>query len=141
MPSNVLRRKAARAEVEDGELLRALIALQGFLDQRLTQTIDDVAHYPTPIARCDVQLTKLLDERSELIVRLDAIRAVLDAFQSGTADTHVLLDDFIDGYPSPEDAAEARLVADVMVARGDLAEGRASSLSDRVRPEIHRQAG
>jgi hypothetical protein len=120
MASNGRPWNELRTEVEDGNLFRALIALQGFLDEQLTRAIDEVAHYPTPIARCDVQLTKLLDERGELIVRLDAIRAVLEALQSQRSNADTLLDELIRRYPAPEDAAEARFVADVMVARGEL---------------------
>jgi len=34
---------------------------------RIDQLSDEIRHYPTPIARCDEQLTALIDERSRLL--------------------------------------------------------------------------
>lgn len=45
----------------------------------LTRRIDalsaEIRHYPTPIARCDEQLTQLLEERARLLARLEALDA------------------------------------------------------------------
>jgi len=41
------------------------------LEARLAAINDEIRHYPTPIARCDEQLTALLDERSRVLVLLD----------------------------------------------------------------------
>lgn len=38
-------------------------ALRAHLAARCRELDDEVAHYPTPISRCDVQLTKLLEQR------------------------------------------------------------------------------
>ena len=38
--------------------------------QRIEQLSQEIRHYPTPIARCDEQLTGLLDERSRLLFLL-----------------------------------------------------------------------
>jgi hypothetical protein len=44
------------------------------MDRELQRRIDalsrEIRHYPTPIARCDEQLTGLLDERSRLLFLL-----------------------------------------------------------------------
>jgi chorismate mutase len=40
------------------------------LRQRIDALSVEIRHYPTPIARCDEQLTKLLEERSRLLAEL-----------------------------------------------------------------------
>jgi hypothetical protein len=37
---------------------------------RIDQLSDEIRRYPTPIARCDEQLTALIDERSRLLHEL-----------------------------------------------------------------------
>jgi hypothetical protein len=39
--------------------------------RRIAELSDEIRHYPTPIARCDVQLTALIEERSILIAELN----------------------------------------------------------------------
>lgn len=41
------------------------------LQRRIDELNREIRHYPTPIARCDEQLTALLDERSRLLVLLE----------------------------------------------------------------------
>jgi len=41
------------------------------LEQRLAELSREIRDYPTPIARCDEQLTALLEERARLLQRLD----------------------------------------------------------------------
>ena len=41
------------------------------LERRIAGLNAEIRHYPTPIARCDEQLTALLDERSRLLILLD----------------------------------------------------------------------
>ena len=40
------------------------------LERRIAQLNDEIRHYPTPIARCDEQLTALLEERASLTEQL-----------------------------------------------------------------------
>ncbi len=40
--------------------------------QRIEQLSQEIRHYPTPIARCDEQLTGLIEERSRLLSKLKA---------------------------------------------------------------------
>jgi hypothetical protein len=40
------------------------------LAQRIDQLSDEIRHYPTPIARCDEQLSALIEERSRLLNEL-----------------------------------------------------------------------
>ena len=37
------------------------------LDAMIARLSDEIRHYPTPIARCDVQLTELLERRARLL--------------------------------------------------------------------------
>jgi len=41
------------------------------LTRRIDLLSEEIRNYPTPIARCDEQLTALLDERSRLLRLLD----------------------------------------------------------------------
>jgi chorismate mutase len=45
------------------------------LHARLEALSLEIRHYPTPIARCDEQLTQLLEERARLLARLQALAA------------------------------------------------------------------
>ena len=40
------------------------------LSRRLAELSEEIRHYPTPIARCDVQLTALIEERSRILEEL-----------------------------------------------------------------------
>ena len=44
------------------------------LQRRIAQLSDEIRHYPTPIARCDEQLTGLIEERSRLLGLLSSDR-------------------------------------------------------------------
>jgi hypothetical protein len=37
------------------------------LQRKIDQLSDEIRHYPTPIARCDEQLTALIEERAHLL--------------------------------------------------------------------------
>jgi len=50
------------------------------LQQRIAELSLEIRNYPTPIARCDEQLTQLLEERAQLMARL--------ASQEHEGDTH-----------------------------------------------------
>ena len=43
------------------------------LQQRIDELSLEIRDYPTPIARCDEQLAGLLEERAELLTRLNEI--------------------------------------------------------------------
>jgi chromosome segregation ATPase len=40
------------------------------LRERLAEISEEIRHYPTPIARCDEQLTALLEERTSITEQL-----------------------------------------------------------------------
>ena len=41
------------------------------LQKRLAELSEEIRNYPTPIARCDEQLTGLLEERSKIIKTME----------------------------------------------------------------------
>ena len=54
----------ARGALADARAVRA------YLERRRDALIEEVRHYPTPIARCDVQLSALLEARTEALALL-----------------------------------------------------------------------
>ena len=73
-PMQGLERDAqASAAVPDPQAIRARLA------QRRDALIEEVRHYPTPIARCDVQLPALLEARTEVLALLALDDAALIA--------------------------------------------------------------
>jgi hypothetical protein len=57
-------------------------AIREYLEQRRDRLSEEIRRYPTPIARCDVQLGALLEVRSEVIALLECGegRALVEAF-------------------------------------------------------------
>jgi pimeloyl-ACP methyl ester carboxylesterase len=83
----------------------ALAALQSLLERRARDACNEVSHYPTPIARCDVQLTEAIEQRDHYLARLRAVRA-----------SDVL--SLIAGRAWPRDEEERALVAQLEAAVG-----------------------
>jgi len=81
----------------------ALAALEALFELRARDACDEVSHYPTPIARCDVQLTQAIERRDHYLGRLRAVRA---------ADVAAL----IAGRVWPDDEQERALVAQLEAA-------------------------
>ena len=48
--------------------------MQAYLERRSQELQDEVRHYPTPIARCDEQLTKLIEQRRRALYLLQLLR-------------------------------------------------------------------
>ena len=44
--------------------------LDDTLERRIAELSEEIRHYPTPIARCDEQLTDLIERRADLIEQL-----------------------------------------------------------------------
>jgi len=42
-----------------------------YLEERIAELSEEIRSYPTPIARCDEQLTALIEERSLLLAQLN----------------------------------------------------------------------
>lgn len=103
--------EATRTEVPASEFATgpagpAWDALSAWLDRRGESLRVEVRDYPTPIARCDVQLTKLLEHRSAVLGTLGRLRALElgEAFPTPGA-VRVLLE----GGPATDDPVEAIL--------------------------------
>ena len=43
------------------------------LEKRIAELSAEIRNYPTPIARCDLHLPALLEERAELMARLETL--------------------------------------------------------------------
>ena len=43
------------------------------LERRLAELNHEIRHYPTPIARCDLQLPALIEERAKLMAKLESL--------------------------------------------------------------------
>ena len=43
------------------------------LQRRIAELSAEIRHYPTPIARCDLHLPALLEERSRLVEKLNCL--------------------------------------------------------------------
>ncbi len=95
----------------------ALAALEVLLERRARDSCDEVSHYPTPIARCDVQLTRAIEQRDHYLARLRVLRA---------GDVASL----IAGRSWPQDEDERMLVAQLEAALG-IEETRTISLGTR----------
>jgi len=62
--------------------------IRAYLERRRERLSDEIRHYPTPIARCDVQLGGLLEARAaivELLERADA-EALVEGFVAASDD-------------------------------------------------------
>jgi len=53
--------------------------LRSLLAERIERVNQEVRHYPQPIAHCDDQLNKLLEQRERLAGHLDRMNALVDA--------------------------------------------------------------
>ena len=97
---------------------RWLTALEALLALRVRELSHEVTHYPSPIARCDEQLTKLIDQRTDALRRLRAVRAAvaLQTDEQPVARRHAV-EQLLDAYDTPEDGQEAALVAQLRAWR------------------------
>jgi uncharacterized small protein (DUF1192 family) len=49
------------------------------LQQRIAELSEEIRSYPTPIARCDLHLPALLEERARLLAQLNTLDGERDA--------------------------------------------------------------
>jgi len=47
--------------------------MKEILQRRIAELSEEIRHYPTPIARCDLHLPALLEERARLIEELNGL--------------------------------------------------------------------
>jgi hypothetical protein len=78
-----------KSRASPDRVLDAVVAawseLKIYLDRRSKELSEEVRNYPTPIARCDEQLTKLIEQRSGAINQLKRLTEAAPA-RSGQAD-------------------------------------------------------
>ena len=105
-------------------LHNALDAMEALLARRVAALMDEVARYPTPIARCDEQLTRLIEQRSQAIGRLRALRDVAAALDTPARDWLARVNRWLEDCASPEDADEAASIARLRSAASAAAAAR-----------------
>jgi hypothetical protein len=66
----------ATRDADLGAVISAWSELKIYLDRRSKELSEEVRNYPTPIARCDEQLTKLIEQRA---VAIDQLKCLLEA--------------------------------------------------------------
>jgi hypothetical protein len=74
--------RAASATPATDDSIRDVARIRDDLARRWRDIDDEIRHYPTPIARCDVQLTALIEARDELrqLRTLDDDARLIDAY-------------------------------------------------------------
>ena len=61
------------------------------LDAMIARLSDEIRHYPTPIARCDEQLTGLIERRAALLAERE--RAAARAATTGCTPENIWIND------------------------------------------------
>ena len=91
---------------------------------RIREINEEIAHYPTPIARCDEQLTKLLEQRAR-VFRQEKVAAELGPtpLRDADADWFQRVSDYVTdlepcGDDDIETALRSRLVNSMAQVRG-----------------------
>jgi hypothetical protein len=84
--------------------------LKRHLESRSRALTEEVRHYPTPIARCDEQLTKLLEQREH------AVRQLRRMLEHERQPSRPFLRQFIDSCAPSDDEDEMTLVSRLRAA-------------------------
>jgi len=106
------RRPAGQQAASTAGVQGAWDDLRRYLESRCKDLCEEVRHYPTPIARCDVQLTKLIEQRTHALESLQRFTATEGERGPGSAPPSLAaMRGFVAGYASSDDDIEAGLVA------------------------------
>ena len=110
-----------KAIVVTDSLLEAWEALRHYLETRSDALTEEVRHYPTPIARCDEQLSKLLEQRTHALSQLRRM-AEQDSEDRANRERPSLLflQRFIDSYDPSDDENEMKIVSGLRAALSTL---------------------
>jgi hypothetical protein len=77
MVSELTAERADSRQRIDAELVESLRRVaRAYLERRVEELNDEVRHYPGPIARCDDQLTGLLEQRSRALAALQRLESL-----------------------------------------------------------------
>lgn len=66
----------ANPEIIRASAIAAWSELKACLERRSKELSEEVRNYPTPIARCDEQLTKLIEQRTRAFDRLNRLNEI-----------------------------------------------------------------
>ena len=90
-------------------------ALQRYLELRAKDLCNEVRHYPTPLARCDVQLTKLIEQRTYALESLRRFTQTEAGSDSATPSLAAMRG-FVAEFWCADDELEAGLVTRLKTA-------------------------
>jgi hypothetical protein len=97
-------------------------ALRDHLQERFRELSLEIRHYPTPIARCDDQLPKLIEQRDHARTELERMRSTDEGSSGPSAPSMQALERFVDAaLPSDDDvelAIRSRLAAAILASKG-----------------------
>jgi len=90
--------------------------LKRHLADRFHQLCGEMRHYPTPIARCDDQLPKLIEQRDHARAELERMRALDGAAADASTPSVQEIERFLRTAPRSDDDAELDLRARLRTA-------------------------
>ena len=106
-----------KAVVVTVSLFEAWEALRRYLESRSSALTEEVRHYPTPIARCDEQLSKLLEQRAHTLSQLRRMAEQDSEDRANHERTSLpFLQKFIDSYEPSDDENEMNIVSGLRAA-------------------------
>jgi hypothetical protein len=76
MSPSVEQASRAGPDIVRAPVVAAWSELNAYLERRSKELSEEVRNYPTPIARCDEQLTKLIEQRARAFDRLKLLHEV-----------------------------------------------------------------
>jgi hypothetical protein len=98
-------------------LFEAWETLRSYLESRSRALTEEVRHYPTPIARCDEQLSKLLEQRAHALNQLRRMTEQNSKDRANHGRPSILfLQKFIDFYDPSDDENEMNMVSRLRAA-------------------------
>jgi hypothetical protein len=90
--------------------------LKDHLESARRAILEEIRHYPPPIAACDQQFNHLLEQRDRISGELGRLAAAREASARQQAEVDAL-DDFIAASPCLDAALKARLIAELKRCR------------------------
>ena len=94
-----------------GPIAEAWAALRTHLESRSARLNDEIRNYPTPIARCDEQLTGLIDQRAHALAQLERMRGTGSDHPHADCPALPGLHAFVNAYARSDDEIETAILA------------------------------